>query len=85
MVYSDGTYLDCGEWIYKILSFEGYSPYGNKPALYKVERICNRQGFAPHKSIRYLKYHRAFNPNYVKVLPEPPKVKRNWLWDKKEI
>lgn len=85
MDYKVGDYLDCGDWIFKILSHEGYSRYGDKLPLYKAERICDRKGFAPHKSIRYLKYNRCFASRYVKVLTEPPKVKRNWLWYKKEI
>lgn len=83
MDYKIGDYLDCGEWIFKIVSFEGYSRYGDKLPLYMVERVCNRKGFAPHKSIRRLKYARSFMSKYVTVLSEPPKVKRNWLWDKK--
>lgn len=43
MDYKVGDYLDCGDWIFKILSHEGYSRYGDKLPLYKAERICDRR------------------------------------------
>ena len=78
--YKPGDYIDTGSHVFKILSVED-GKYGPR---YKIERICNRYGFAPHKAERFPKYTRAFLTKYCKVLDNPPIVKRNWLWDKKE-